>query len=140
MGGELAAALALDHPDRVVAAVLLAPAGNGLSPMYTDAKGLKTDLRGWVATILSTALPPQDPAWLAEPPDRAGYVPASDPAYRASATQVLRDFDFSALKDSFALIRQPVLLIWGRQDPTIPFEIGESVAVGLPCRRRTSGP
>jgi pimeloyl-ACP methyl ester carboxylesterase len=135
MGGELAAALALDHPDRVVAAVLLAPAGNGLSPIYSDAKGLKTDLRGWVATILSTALPPQDPAWLAEPPDRANYAPASDPAYRAAAIQVLRDFDFTALKDSLALIRQPVLLIWGRQDPTIPFDIGESVAVRLPCRR-----
>jgi pimeloyl-ACP methyl ester carboxylesterase len=135
MGGELAAALALDHPDRVVAAVLLAPAGNGLSPIYSDAKGLKTDLRGWVATILSTALPPQDPAWLAEPPDRANYAPASDPAYRAAAIQVLRDFDFTALKDSLALIRQPVLLIWGRQDPTIPFDIGESVAARLPCRR-----
>src|SRR5882672_311101 len=78
MGGELAAALALDHPDRVVAAVLLSPSGYGLSPTVTDAKNLDTDLRGWVATILSTALPPQDPAWLAEPPDRAGYVPASD--------------------------------------------------------------
>lgn len=135
MGGELAAALALDHPDRVVAAVLLAPSGFGLSPRVSEAKNLDTDLRGWVATILSTALPPQDPAWLAEPPDRAGYVPASDPAYRASAMQVLKDFDFSALKDSFALIRQPVLLIWGRQDPTIPFEIGESLAVRLPCHR-----
>ena len=48
---------------------------------------------------------------------------------------MLTDFDFAALRDSFALIRQPVLLIWGRQDPTISFAIGESLAVKLPCRR-----
>ncbi len=135
MGGELAAALALDHPDRVVAAVLIAPAGFGLSPIVSDAKDLHSDLSGWVATILSSALPPQDPAWLGESPDRAAYVPASDPAYRASAQRILADFNFEALRDSFALIRQPVLLIWGRQDPTIPFEIGESLATRLPCRR-----
>jgi pimeloyl-ACP methyl ester carboxylesterase len=135
MGGELAALLALDHPDRVVAAVLIAPAGNGLNPIVTDAKDMHSDARGWITAALSTALPPQDPAWLAEPPERADYSPAADPAYRAASTRILTDFDFAALRDSFALIRQPVLLIWGRQDPTIPFSIGEDLAAKLPCRR-----
>lgn len=135
MGGELAAALALDHPERVVAVVLMSPAGAGLSSLVDQAKAIHSDARGWLAAIMSTALPPHDPAWLGEPADKADYSPATDPAYRNAATRILRDFDFEALKDSFALIRQPVLLIWGREDPTIPIAIGDSIAAELPCRR-----
>jgi pimeloyl-ACP methyl ester carboxylesterase len=134
MGGEIAAALALDHPDRVVAAVLIAPAGFALQPFIAGAKDVGADARGWVASMLSAAMPPQDPAWLSEPPGVRNYTPATDPAYRAAATRVLADFDFLALRDSFGDIHQPVLLIWGRQDPTIPFAVGESIAARLPCR------
>ena len=134
MGGEVAAALALDHPERVSAAVLIAPAGFALQPFLAGAKDVPSDARGWVASVLSAALPPQDPAWLAEPSGVGDYTPATDPAYRVAATRVLADFDFVALRDSFGDIHQPVLLIWGRQDPTIPFVVGESIAARLPCR------
>jgi sigma-B regulation protein RsbQ len=134
MGGEVAAALALDHPDRVVAAVLISPAGFALRPFIAGAKDVGADARGWVASVLSAAMPPQDPAWLAEPAAVRNYTPATDPEYRVAATRVLAEFDFLALRDSFGDIHQPVLLIWGRQDPTIPFEIGESIAARLPCR------
>jgi len=134
MGGEVAAALALDHPERVSAAVLIAPAGFALQPLLEDAKDVRSDARGWVASVLSAALPPQDPAWLGESAGAGNYTPATDPAYRAAAARVLADFDFVALRDSFAEIHQPVLLIWGRQDPTIPFVVGESIAARLPCR------
>ena len=33
LGGQLAAGLALAHPERVIAAVLIAPAGAGISPL-----------------------------------------------------------------------------------------------------------
>jgi pimeloyl-ACP methyl ester carboxylesterase len=134
MGGEIAAALALDHPDRVAAVVLIAPAGFALQPFIAGAKDVGADARGWVASILSAAMPPQDPAWLSEPVGVRDYTPATDPAYRVAATRVLADFDFLALHDRFGDIHQPVLLIWGRQDPTIPFLVGESIAARLPCR------
>ena len=76
-----------------------------------------------------------DPAWLAESPDRSGYDPVSDPAYRTSAAAVLREFDFAALSGRFGELGQPVLLVWGRLDPTIPFGIGEAIAAELPCER-----
>ena len=124
MGGEVAAALALDHPDRVIAAVLIAPAGFALQPFLAGAKDVPSDARGWVASVLSAAMPPQDPDWLEEPSRVGAYTPATDPAYRNAATRVLAEFDFVALRDSFGDIHQPVLLIWGRQDPTIPFVVG----------------
>lgn len=134
MGGEVAAALALDHPDRVVAAVLISPAGFALRPFIAGAKDVNSDARGWVASVMSAAMPPQDPDWLGEPSSLQAYTPATDAAYRNAATRVLAEFDFVALRDSFGDIHQPVLLIWGRQDPTIPFVVGESIAARLPCR------
>ena len=43
--------------------------------------------------------------------------------------------DFAALEQRYGELRQPVLLIWGDHDPTIPIEIGERIASVLPCRR-----
>jgi pimeloyl-ACP methyl ester carboxylesterase len=48
---------------------------------------------------------------------------------------VLEEFDFAAIGEHFHDVRQPVLLMWGRQDPTIPIEIGDRIAALLPCRR-----
>jgi len=135
MGGEVAAQLALSHPDQIVALVLISPAGYALAPLVADAAGMSASTLGWAASAMSSAMPPQDPAWLSEPADRAGYTPASDPAYRLAAERVLRDFDFTALKERFSEIRQPTLLLWGRRDPTIPFAVGEQIAAELPCRR-----
>jgi pimeloyl-ACP methyl ester carboxylesterase len=135
MGGEVAAQLALSHPDRIVAVVLISPAGYALAPLVADAAGMPGSTLGWAASAISSAMPPQDPAWLSEPADRTTYDPASDPAYRSAAERVLRDFDFTALKERFGEIRQPTLLLWGRRDPTIPFAVGERIAAELPCRR-----
>ena len=135
MGGEIAAALALDHPDRVVALVLVAPAGHGINPLFADTAGIASPATHWVASAISYVLPVHDPGWLREPPERAAYQPAGDSAAARAARQVLLQFDFAALTNRFREIRQPVLLIWGRQDPTIPFAIGETIAAELPCRR-----
>ena len=135
MGGEIAAALALELPDRVVAAVLLAPAGDGLGTVLGDTSSIASPGAAWFATALAFILPVHDPAWLWEPADRASYAPLGDPAYRAAARQVLEQFDFSALHDRFRELHQPTLLIWGREDPTIPYRIGELIGAMLPCRR-----
>ena len=134
MGGELAAALALRRPDRVVALVLVAPAGWGLAPHLDSLRSGTITAIGWASAIAgSSLLPIHDPNWLAEPVARRAYDPLRDPAYRTAATAVMHDFDFAALADSASEIHQPVLLIWGREDPTIPFAVGERLASALPC-------
>lgn len=136
MGGELATSVALRRPDRVVALVLVAPAGYGLAERLDSMAPGTIGLIGWAGAFATTGvLPVHDPEWLAEPTERAEYTPATDPAYRHVLESTLREFDFAGLRDSFAQVRPPTLLIWGRQDPTIPFAIGESIAVRLPCRR-----
>ena len=133
MGGQLAAALALEHPDRIVAAVLIAPAGAGVQPFLTDTAGVASFAARWAAGAIAFVLPAHDSAWLLEPVDfRRQVFPDSA---SVAARRVLAEFDFAALADRFRGLRQPVLLIWGRQDPTIPFEIGERIAAQLPCRR-----
>jgi len=131
MGGEIAAAEAIADSVRIVAAVLIAPAGGGLGGIGAVADPI-AHLGGATAPLV---IPVHDPAWLAEPRDRRGYDPVSDPAYRASTGAVLRELDFAALRGRFAALRRPVLLVWGRLDPTIPFHIGEAIAAELPCER-----
>jgi pimeloyl-ACP methyl ester carboxylesterase len=133
MGGQLAAAMALEHPDRVVAAVLIAPAGAGVQPFLTDTAGVASFATRWAAGAIAFVLPVHDSAWLREPDDQPR--PVSYDSASVAARRVLEEFDFKALADRFQDLHQPVLLIWGRQDPTIPFEIGQRIADSLPCRR-----
>jgi pimeloyl-ACP methyl ester carboxylesterase len=135
MGGQIAAGLALDHPDRVVAAVLIDPAGGGINTLLTDTGGIASPATQWVVSAISYVLPVHDSAWLAEPADARGYEPVADSNSARAARRVLEQFDFAALRDRFRDLKQPVLLIWGEQDPTIPLSIGQQVAEWLPCRR-----
>ena len=134
MGGELAAGLALNHPDRVVAAVLLAPAGAGINPVLSDSTSLASPAAQWVTSAFSFVVPASDSNWMREPPPDSTAV-TRDSASGEAMRLVMQRFDFAALEDRFAELRQPVLLIWGRQDPTIPLAIGERIAAVLPCRR-----
>ena len=135
MGGQLAATLALGHPDRIVAAVLIDPAGAGISPLISDSAGLLGASTHWIVSALGYVLPPHDPTWLREPSGGGAYELSADSSAAVAARRVLEQFDYAALSDRFAELRQPVLLIWGRQDPTVPFSIGERIAAALPCRR-----
>ena len=135
MGGQIAAGLALDHPDRVVAAVLIDPAGAGINTLLTDTGGIASPATHWVVSAISFVLPVHDSVWLAEPADARDYEPAADSNTGRSARRVLEEFDFAALRGRFSKLKQPVLLIWGQQDPTIPFTIGQQIAAQLPCRR-----
>ncbi|MFN8647051.1 MAG: alpha/beta fold hydrolase [Gemmatimonadales bacterium] len=136
MGGQLATGVALARPERVRALVLIAPAGDGINPILTDTGGVASPATAWVASALSFVLPVHDSAWLRE---ADGEGPAGgDSAAARTARAVLAQFDFSAIGEGFRGVRQPVLLVWGRQDPTIPYEIGERVAALLPCRRFVS--
>ncbi|HEX6644815.1 MAG TPA: alpha/beta fold hydrolase [Gemmatimonadales bacterium] len=129
MGGELAAALAIAEP-RIVGAVLVAPAGYGLGALADSAAGSVGAVAGAMAPLV---IPIHDPGWLGEPDSLADYDPVLDPAYHHSTRAVLEQFDFAALRDGFGSLRKPVLLLWGRQDPTIPAALGEAISAALPC-------
>jgi pimeloyl-ACP methyl ester carboxylesterase len=135
MGGQLAAGLALLYPDRVIATVLIAPAGHGLSPWHSAVTGEPADLVGWLNVPIAYLMPIHAPDWLDEPAARRAYDPLADPRYRTAATRVLEEFDFAALEGQLDGLVQPTLLIWGRLDPTIPVGTGESMAAQIPCNR-----
>ncbi len=141
MGGQLAAGLALARPDRVVAAVLVAPAGDsvGLGGLADSVASSGAAAIGWWEAARSWALPVHAPAWLDDGP-LEGYDPLADPAYRTSATRVAKEFDFTALRGRFAGIRQPVLLLWGTLDPVVPYAVGERLARTIPCTRLVTFP
>ncbi|MDH4130496.1 MAG: alpha/beta hydrolase [Gemmatimonadota bacterium] len=134
MGGQLAAGLALADPDRVVAAVLVAPAGAGLNGVFGDS-GMVSPWAHWVAEAVPYVLPIHDTLWLREPAGPPELEAVRDSLLAASARRVLEQFDFAAIGDRFRQVGQPVLLIWGSQDATIPLAVGERVAALLPCRR-----
>jgi pimeloyl-ACP methyl ester carboxylesterase len=137
MGGAIAAATAAAEPERVVALVLVAPAGIDVALggiLDTMSRRRSTLVGVWEAARASVT-PLHDPAWLKEPPDKARYDPALDPAFRASAARALRDFQFEGLAEVYRRLRQPILLIWGATDPVVPPTVADSLAKYLPCHQ-----
>ena len=137
MGGELAASLALARPDRVGLVVLIAPAGYriGLGWIIDTMNPRKAATVGRYLGLRSFITPIHDPGWLAEPDSAADYDLTGDPNYERAAARVLQEFDFVALRDRFRDIPQPTLLVWGGNDPVIPFSAADSVADLIPCVR-----
>ena len=144
MGGEIALNVALSEPGRIDALVLIAPAGFdvGLAGMADSMTARRARLIAIWEAARSSILPVHDPEWLGEPEDRRDYDPSFDPAYRASTSAVLEEFDFEALRrrvTGYGLrargYGKPVLLIWGSADPVIPLRVADSVRAILPCTR-----
>ena len=134
MGGALAAALALERPDRIVAAVLIAPGGDsvGLGGLVASVTRREASAVGWWEAARAWAIPVHAPTWLNDGA-LASYDPMADAAYRNAATRTLSEFDFAALRPRFAELRQPVLLLWGQLDPIVPLAVGERLARRIPC-------
>jgi pimeloyl-ACP methyl ester carboxylesterase len=133
MGGEIAAALAIKRPDRIIKTVLIAPAGYGLGMGLTDEpfSGQQQSLAAWSLKAREFLVPVEDSDWLRDPPELPEAA-RSDSASRLAAAAFLRDFDFRALANRFSELKQPTLLIWGRLDPLIPIDIGRKIAAELP--------
>jgi pimeloyl-ACP methyl ester carboxylesterase len=135
MGGELAASLALARPDRVRLLVLIAPAGYrvGLGGILSSMSPGKARTLGRYLALRSFVTPIHDPTWLAEPDSEAAYEQTGDPQYARAAARMLEEFDFIGLRDRFREIRQPTLLIWGGNDPVMPFAVGDTLSRLIPC-------
>lgn len=136
MGGEVAAALALARPDRVVGLVLISSAGYGINFGIGREQLSPTErkLAGWSVKARELLVPVEDPDWIRDAPDMPDNA-GSDSIARVAAAQILRDFDFTALKDRFSEIGQPTLIIWGGLDPLIPLGIGRKIAAAIPHSR-----
>jgi pimeloyl-ACP methyl ester carboxylesterase len=137
MGGELAASLALARPDRVNLLILIAPAGYriGLAGLVNSMSPTKADRIGRYLSWRSFITPIHDPAWLEEPDSAARYDQTGDATYSASASRVLKEFNFIGLRNRFQDIAQPTLLIWGGLDPVMPFAVGDTLSHLIPCVR-----
>jgi len=135
MGGELAASLALARPDRIKLVILIAPAGYriGLGGIADSMYPSKARTLGRYLAYRSFITPIHDPGWLAEPDSVADYDQTGDTAYAKSAARVLEDFDFRGLKSRFAQITQPTLLMWGGNDPVVPYAVGDTLSRLIPC-------
>lgn len=140
MGGEIAARLGMLMPERVEALVLIAPAGfaPGLGQIQQGLSPGGALAIGWWESARSFITPLHDPEWLAEDEPMASYDPITDSSYRVAVGAVLRDFDFAGLRDRFGELRQPVLLIWGRVDPVMPYAAAAPLDSVLPCSRLES--
>lgn len=137
MGGEIALNTALALPERIVALVLIAPAGFevGLAGIADSITSRRAAIIAIWEAARSSILPVHDPDWLGEPADRIDYDPSFDPAYRASTAAVLENFDFEGLGPRVAGLKRPVLLIWGSADPVVPVRVAAQVQALLPCSR-----
>lgn len=140
LGGAVAAAVALEAPGRVIALVLVDPAGVGTPEMLPDSGSLgmsaaRAAVAEYEAQRTRFAMA-HDPGWLAEDSADLAYLPAQDPRYRAALTAVLREFDFGFLTaDRAARLSVPTLIIWGAFDAVLPLAHGRWLAERVPGAR-----
>ncbi len=129
MGGQVALLTALDHPDRIEALVLVAPAG---------IERFTPEDREWFSRMISPAAIRMVPAMLVEPqvklnfhtfPEQARFMVEDriavmdDPAFadyaRAQSESIFSMLD-TPVADRLGELAAPVLMVFGRQDALIP--------------------
>ncbi len=145
LGGALALALALDHPERVAGLALLAPATQpqGEPPAALRGLAIRSDLVRWltgwtIAAPLSMRHRDQILAALfapdAVPPDfavRAGAILTARPAtYRNAARDLVEaGGEFAAYAKRYGSLTMPVGVLFGRGDRILDYALhGEALA------------
>ncbi len=136
MGGNVAAELALAHPDRVRRLVLMGPGGlavNTLSPQVSEgarrlfeflADPRRDRMIAWVETMVS------NPALITETLIDERMANALKPGVVATTAEIFATFGNPSLNTTPALwarakdIWQSTLIVWGRDDRMLPLEGG----------------
>jgi len=127
LGGAVAAAVAVQAPERILGLVLVDPALvtppvlAGSLDSAGEMQGVRALVVAYYQSLRSRFAGIHDPDWLAESPAAATYEPARDPAYFRALVAVLAQFDFEYLtRERAARLTMPTLLVWGAQDPVVP--------------------
>ena len=136
MGGAVAAELALLAPARVRGLVLIGPAGFGpRGARLGSLPGLRDVAtvfvsRGNVAATLRLCF--ADPDRVTANDVNQYYAPFTVRGARFAFRQVLREFEFEALRGRADSIGVPTLILWGPADRFIPFQAIAGLAEALP--------
>ena len=142
MGGPIAATFTAKYPERVKKLALFAPAGGAEIPRSLTTRLMDTPLLGellmgiWGRKTLVDAIAEDfyDPELLAH--FTKLYAPQLD--YAGFGRAILETLRSDALRDSCATYRKvgtltiPKLLVWGRDDQTVPYAQSSQVVASLP--------
>jgi len=139
MGGEIAAEVALAHPDRVRGLVLLDAAGYGVRwpgvlkmARWPFIGAVVTTFRGrwFTKRILQSTF--SDPDNVTEGDVDQYYAPVPQRGFGRALRGVLREFRFDSLGGQLGRVQTPTLILWGDADRWIPLRDGAQFARELP--------
>jgi len=147
MGGAVAAALAIRHPDKVKKLVLVAAAGYdpdlhvmpllawfARTPVGRVVIGSLLSQRGVVKRMLRACY--YDPARICTPEVVNGYyLPLRTPGVWDIIPLLARDIGQTSLGDRIKQIRAPTLIIWGQHDAVLPLNWGYRFQRDIPGSR-----
>ncbi len=129
MGGWIAAALALDHPQLVDRLVLDDAAGITFQPSFPRTAFVPTDAAGLDRLLaLLTPHPATLPAFVVRATLRR--IARRGPVIQQSMDSMESGADL--LDTRLAAITQPTLIVWGAEDHLIPIAVGETMHRDIP--------
>ena len=150
LGGRITLECARLAPDRVTAMVLVAPAGVGretlinmrLATVPVLGEVLTRPSRGGLRMLWRSAF--QDPSFVTDELVEAKYQDASRPGAHKAFLKTLRGFlalggfpkpQIEALQAAMPAMKQPTLVVWGRNDRLLPPKHADILKTKLPNAR-----
>ncbi len=137
-GGYVVAHFATTHPERIRTLTMVDPSSTRAElPWFVTAPGLGAylfqvvDLPGKAESQSSDFLHPERfPGWADKYRPQMRYKGFGRALYRSMLT--LGSADFPGMYATVGTSGMPVLLVWGKQDPTVPFANSAIVQRGIP--------
>ena len=141
LGGMIAPLFTACYPQRVRRLGLIAPGGVGLEKPPIAKVMTAPRLGEWMVDKFGErALHKGVPKMFGDPARAADFLAKAaphyqDPRFRRAYLSTARHLAFRDISDTFRQVNQnshPVLLLWGREDKTVPFENHSLVMALLP--------